>query len=110
MCIGVPMQVVEVGIGFAMCEYAGETRRIDTQLVGDQPIGTWLLTFLNGAREVITEEDAKKISDALTALDMALSGSTDFEHLFADLIDREPQLPEHLRSEQTQPTPKQEGK
>ena len=38
-------------------------------------------------------------ADALEALEMAMRGESDFEHLFADLIDREPQLPEHLREE-----------
>ena len=97
MCIGVPMRVVERGEGCAVCEGQGERRRIDTQLVGDQPEGTWLLIFLDAAREVISEEDAAKISDALEALKLALAGDANIDHLFADLIGREPQLPEHLQ-------------
>ncbi len=97
MCIGVPMRVIEQGEGFAICESQGARRRIDTLLVGDQPEGTWLLTFLDAAREVISEEDAAKIGDALEALRLALKGDANIDHLFADLTDREPQLPQHLQ-------------
>ncbi len=109
MCVGIPMKVMEAGAGYALCEWQGERRRIDTQLVGDQAEGTWLLTFLNSARETLSEEDATKISNALEALNMAMSGETNFDHLFADLIDREPQLPEHLRDQQLTSTIKKEG-
>ena len=98
MCIGVPMRVVESMPGRALCEGMGERCWIDTLLVGDQPEGTWLLTFLNSAREVLNEDDAKKIQQALLALDRVREGETDVGHLFADLVDREPQLPEFLQS------------
>ena len=106
MCIGIPMKVVESFKGYAICDGQGERRRIDLQLVGDQPEGTWLLTFLDAAREVITEEDAAKIGDALQALRLALSGDTNVDHLFADLIDREPKLPEHLQKKHASSTTK----
>ncbi|MEM1090463.1 MAG: HypC/HybG/HupF family hydrogenase formation chaperone [Pseudomonadota bacterium] len=93
MCIGVPMRVKESGDGYAICEGMGETKQISTLLVGDQPEGTWLLTFLDAAREVLTEEDAVQITDAVTAVNLVMQGQTDIDHLFADLIDREPQLP-----------------
>ena len=93
MCLGIPMQVVECGTGSALCEGMGERREISTLLVGDQPVGTWLLTFLDAAREVISAEDAKQRGDALTAVSMVMSGETDIDHLFADLIDREPPKP-----------------
>lgn len=99
MCIGIPMKVVKSGTGYAICEHQGKSHQIDMQVVGDQPAGTWVLTFLNAAREVISEEDARKISDALLALDMALSGNANFDHLFADLVDREPFVPDHLRDQ-----------
>lgn len=98
MCVGIPMRVVTCHAGSAVCETGGETRLVDTMLVGDQPVGTWLLIFLDAAREVLSIEDAEKITAALQGLNQALSGGTDFDHLFADLIDREPQLPEHLRA------------
>jgi len=99
MCVGIPMRVVICHAGSAVCESGGETRLVDTMLVGDQPVGTWLLIFLDAAREVLSQDNAEKITTALQALNLALSGDTDFDHLFADLIDREPQLPEHLQAE-----------
>ena len=94
MCIGVPMQIIEAGEGSALCEGLGERKRISTLLVGDQPEGTWLLTFLDAAREILDPADAARITDAVTAVNLVMQGSTDIDHLFADLIDREPPRPE----------------
>ncbi len=94
MCIGIPMQIKEAGVGSALCEGMGERKRISTLLVGDQPEGTWLLTFLDAAREVLDPADAARITDAVTAVNLVMQGSTDIDHLFADLIDREPPRPE----------------
>jgi hydrogenase expression/formation protein HypC len=69
-------------------------------LVGPQPEGTWLLSFLDAAREIIDPERAAAINAALAALNAAESGETDFSAFFADL-DREPQLPEFLRTQKT---------
>ena len=66
---------------------------VDLSLVGQQLPGTWLMTFLDAAREVIDAERATAIDAALDALDAAQSGATDFSAFFADL-DREPQLPD----------------
>ena len=106
MCIGIPMQIRETGPGTALCEGMGLSRQVDTLLVGDQPPGTWLLVFLNSAREVLSTEDAAKISNAVKAVDMVMNqqGSVssegftmqNIEALFADLIDREPQKPDSL--------------
>ena len=98
MCVGVPMQVVEVGLGSASCRARDGDHEIDTFLVGDVKPGQWVMTFLGAAREVISEETAKQTADALEALQMAMRGES-FDHLFQDLIDREPELPEHLRKE-----------
>ncbi|MEW8276089.1 MAG: HypC/HybG/HupF family hydrogenase formation chaperone [Candidatus Thiodiazotropha taylori] len=100
MCIGIPMQVVATEGTTALCQGMGESRRVDTLLVGDQPVGSWLLVFLNSAREVLSEQRAEQISQALQALDLALSGESEVDHLFADLVDRTPELPEHLRPKQ----------
>lgn len=89
MCLGLPMQIISSGPGFAICDHEGGRRRIDTMLVGDQPPGTWVLVFIDAAREVISQDDARKIADALRALDMVMSGGTaDIDHLFADIIER----------------------
>ncbi len=89
MCVGVPMRIIEAGRGFAICEAGDDTQRVDMQLVGDQPAGTWVLTFLGTAREVLTEEAATRTRNAIEALALVMRGETDVDHLFADLVDRE---------------------
>ncbi|MGR8930895.1 MAG: HypC/HybG/HupF family hydrogenase formation chaperone [Gammaproteobacteria bacterium] len=97
MCIGIPMQVVESHGESALCLYRDEKSLIDTMLVGEQERGTWLLVFLDTAREVISADRAKQINDALEAMRLAMQGETDIDHLFADLLDRDPELPAFLR-------------
>jgi len=55
------------------------------------------MVFLGAAREVISEEVARQSADAIAALEMVMRGEGGFEHLFADLIGREPELPDFLR-------------
>jgi hydrogenase expression/formation protein HypC len=98
MCIGIPMQIVEARGESAVCVYRGQRTLVDMMLVGEQPVGTWLLVFLDAAREVISAEHAQQIADALDAMRLAMQGETDIDHLFADLVDREPELPEFLRT------------
>ncbi len=97
MCIGVPMQVVEMRGAHALCEADGRRELVDMLLVGEQPPGTWILNFLGGAREVLTPQSAERIRAAITAVEGVMQGEANIDHLFADLIGREPQLPEHLR-------------
>lgn len=97
MCLGIPMQVISFNGDYAVCEREGEQFLIDTQLVGTPQIGNWLLTFLNTAREIINAEQAQLINNALQALNLTLQGETDIDYLFADLINRQPQLPDFLR-------------
>ncbi|WP_374384241.1 HypC/HybG/HupF family hydrogenase formation chaperone [Dongia sp.] len=97
MCIGIPMRVIS-GNGFAaLCEGSGRRAEIDMRLVGAQQPGTWVLTFLGAAREILDAEEAQRIADALLALEISMRGGTPPEALFADLIDRTPQLPDFLR-------------
>ena len=98
MCLGIPVQVIECGEHFARCAGRHGEVRVDLSLVGQQLPGTWLLTFLEAAREVIDAERAAAINFALAALDAAHAGETDFSAFFADL-DREPQLPDFLRTQ-----------
>ncbi len=102
MCIGLPMQVIGGdGAGtFAVCESRGTRRRVDMLLVGEQPRGTWVLEFHGVARRVMSADEAAQMLDALAALDAALSrpgDSATIDAMFADLVAREPQLPQHLR-------------
>lgn len=105
MCIGIPMQVVETGDGYAWCEGMAQRRLIDTLLVGNQPVGTWLLVFLEAAREVLTATDAARITDAVMAVNRVMQGEAGIDHLFADLLDREPPLPDGVHRNSDGPVP-----
>lgn len=97
MCIGFPMQVLSCESQHALCESEGQQESVDITLVGQQPKGTWLLVFLGAAREVMDPVRAQQTLDAIRALEQVMLGSDQVDHLFTDLIDREPPLPEHLR-------------
>jgi len=91
------MQVVSVEGRWAQCRGRDGDQLIDLCLVGDVQPGTWLMTFLNTARSVMTAEEAAQNSAALDALAAVLAGADDVSGFFADLIDREPQLPDFLK-------------
>lgn len=98
MCVGIPMQVVAVDGTQATCARRdGRAEILDLALIGPQEVGTWVLAHLGTARSVLTAEDADRVTDALLALEAVQRGES-VDHLFADLIDREPQLPPHLRT------------
>jgi hydrogenase expression/formation protein HypC len=97
MCVGLPMTVLSTAGSNALCVRRGEHRNVTTLLLGDDVApGDQLLVFIDNAVRKLDAEEAMQINDALDGLAAALDGRP-FEHLFADLIDREPQLPEHLR-------------
>jgi hydrogenase assembly chaperone HypC/HupF len=91
------MRVTEVEGMFAWCDGRNGLKRINTMLIGDVNPGDWLLTFLDSAREAIDAERAAMINSALDALERVASGQDNFDDCFADLIGREPQLPDFLR-------------
>jgi hydrogenase expression/formation protein HypC len=93
------MRVIECEAGRAVCEGQGERRAIDMMLVGEQTPGTWVLVFLDAAREVVTPEHAALVGQALEALGLAMTGAADVDHLFPDLAGREPELPAHLKEQ-----------
>lgn len=97
MCVGTPMQVVSINGIAAYCTDGTRAETVDLSLVGDVPPGTWLLTHLGCAREVISELEARQILAALDGLRALMAG----DHLgtaFADLEARSPQLPPHLQA------------
>lgn len=97
MCIGIPMRIVSAGEGVAVCEGRGRRERISVALVGDQPVGTWILAWQGSAVRLMTPEEAKETGAALDALEAVLAGEGNVDSYFADLIDREPELPAHLK-------------
>lgn len=96
MCLGIPMVILEGDDMTALVERRGERRRVSMMLVGEQPVGTIVLVHIDSAVRVMDAAEAKLIDDGLDGVAAALEGRA-FEHLFADLVDREPQLPEFLR-------------
>ena len=54
-------------------------------LLGSQPVGTWVLTQLGLAKEVIEPEQLVLIEEALTALAASLDGDYDADRYFHDL-------------------------
>lgn len=110
MCLAMPMQVIRMEGMHALCAGPSGEERIDTLLTGPLLPGQWVLCFLGAAREVVDPERAAQVTNALRMLgaltqlhqvDSGVAMATSFDDLlqtgFADLIDREPQLPEHLR-------------
>ena len=65
MCVGVPMQVLSVDGIAARATDGREEALIDLSLTGPVAVGDWILTFLGAAREIITEDEARKITAAL---------------------------------------------
>lgn len=95
MCVGVPMQVIERTELSARCTDGRTVEVIDLSLTGPVDPGTWLLTFLGSAREIITADEAAKITAALDGLRALMSGG-DLGDAFADLEETGPRLPPHL--------------
>jgi hydrogenase expression/formation protein HypC len=97
MCIGQPLKVVEAQGHRAWCEADGHREQLDMMLVGEQPVGTWVLGFLGTARQVLSDEEATQARAARQALAAVLRGDGAVNAYFADLVERAPELPVHLR-------------
>ena len=94
------MRVVEAHENSAICDGRNGRQVINTMLLGPVEVGQWLMTFLNSGREVIDEERAALVNAALDGL-QALSegGEVNLDMYFADLVNREPTLPDFLRKD-----------
>lgn len=97
MCIGVPARVLRVDGLRAHCDSRNGPCTVDLSLTGALAVGTWVFTFAGAARDVIDEARARDIDAALDALDAIARGETSIDRYFADLAEREPALPDHLR-------------
>jgi len=92
------MQVLRMEGQFAHCAGRNGEARVDTMLTGPLVPGQWVLGFLGTAREVVSEIEARKINGALDALESVMAGDpSGLDRHFADLVGREPQLPDFLR-------------
>ncbi|OBY88324.1 MULTISPECIES: HypC/HybG/HupF family hydrogenase formation chaperone [Pseudomonas] len=75
MCIGLPMHVLSVRPGAALCsDRHGRQRWIDTTLVDACATGDWVLVFIDAAREHLSPDRAAEIDATLALLDAALLG------------------------------------
>jgi len=96
MCVGLPMTIVETDGISALCAYRNEQRRVCLMLLSQPPVGAKVLVYIDTAIRILDDQEAQLIADALEGLGAALNGE-DCDRFFADLANREPQLPEHLR-------------
>jgi hydrogenase expression/formation protein HypC len=93
MCIGAPRKLASVEGHLAR---SLEGLEVDVSLVaGEVAAGDWVLVHAGTAVRRLDECEALAVRDALAAADAAARGLP-FEHLLADLIEREPVLPPHL--------------
>ena len=97
MCVGIPMRIVAVEGIIARATDGCSEATIDLSLTGPLIPGTWVLTFLGAAREVVSSDEAEKIKSALDGLRSVMTGG-DLGDAFADLEVRAPQLPPHLQA------------
>jgi len=97
MCLGLPMTIAETDGMSALCTYRGEERRVSVLLLSNPPVGARVLVYIDTAIRLLDEDEARLIADAIEGLNAALDGKN-CDRFFADLIDREPQLPAHLRT------------
>ncbi len=99
MCLGIPVHVLSVAGSVARCLDRDAEVDIDISLVTPVVPGEWLLTFLGAARGHLDADEAARIGQALGALEAIERGEPfDAAKFFPDLVDREPQLPEFLRT------------
>ncbi len=86
MCIGIPVQVIEAGEFTSLCNGRNGAVRVNMMLTGPQPVGTWLVTFLGSAREIISVQEAANLNKALDGMQQIMSGNEiDVEYYFPDI-------------------------
>ena len=90
------MKIVALEEMKARCERKGSEVVVDISMIDPPKPGDWLLVFQDRAIRAIDEAEASEIEAALKATALAMAGEADRAG-FGDLIDREPELPEHLR-------------
>jgi hydrogenase expression/formation protein HypC len=91
------MRVESVDGAMAVCATRGRRERISLALVDDAPVGTWILAYQGTAVRTMEPDEAAETTAALDALAAVMAGEQNVDAYFADLVDREPQLPPHLK-------------
>ncbi len=87
MCLGTPVQVVQSGEVMSLCRGRNGDEDVNMLLIGQQPVGTWVLSFLGWAREILDEQQAIEINLALDGLQEIMDGADtiDVDHHFPGL-------------------------
>jgi hydrogenase expression/formation protein HypC len=91
------MRIESVNGAMATCESRGLRERVSLALVDDAPVGGWILAYQGTAVRTMTPEEARDTAAALAALEAVTGGEENVDAYFADLVEREPQLPPHLK-------------
>ncbi|WP_022846125.1 MULTISPECIES: HypC/HybG/HupF family hydrogenase formation chaperone [unclassified Desulfurobacterium] len=70
MCVGVPMKIVEINYPMAVAEAKGVKRNINLMLIPEDEVkvGDYVMVHVGSAIEVISEEAASEIWEALDEL------------------------------------------
>ena len=87
MCVGRPVQVMQSHELMSVCRGRNGIEHVNMLLLGQQPVGTWVIAFLGWAREVIDEQQARDIDLALDGLQQLMDGADaiDVSHHFPGL-------------------------
>lgn len=87
MCVATPVQIIQSDEVVSLCRGRNGNEHVNMLLIGQQPVGTWVLSFLGWAREVLDEQQARNIDLALDALQHIMDGAEgiDVEHHFPGL-------------------------
>lgn len=94
MCIALPLKITELMPPHqAVCDGGGESQVVDISLLDGLCVGDWVSVHRGMAVARMTDADARLVLDALSALEQVRAGETDVDHLFADLVNREPPRP-----------------
>ncbi len=97
MCLGIPLRLTRIDGIAGHAEGPDGPALVDLSLLPGARVGDWVLDFLGTGREILTEDQARKISAALQGLAALMAGG-DLGPAFADLESREPALPPHLQA------------
>lgn len=85
MCLGIPMQVIEIDGAFAWCEGRSRRERLNILLLEELLPGDWVYAMLGQAREKLTVQRVAEINLALDGLAAALQGETNLDAYFPGL-------------------------
>jgi hydrogenase assembly chaperone HypC/HupF len=96
MCLGIPMQVIEIdpegGGAFAWCSGQRQgmlvRERINVLWVDGVSPGDWVYVVLGQAKEKLTPQRAEEIRLALAGVAAALAGKGDLDAYFPGLVGR----------------------